>query len=507
VVISQSPSSPDPSSQSPGSDSESEESDTEDSNSDYSDSDSKDSSTLVNRSSSPQLEHRRKATFSYFIKADISSWPWKSLNYEKGKGPMLGWTALHLAVVESQETAIHLLIRYGAYIDGSNSLDRTPLYIAAEMGNLSIVNVLLEKGASEFTITTSRETPLFRAITFRRSLVARRLVNSKTMKIRNTYGQSTLHVFTKFSDEEGLDGVRLLLELGADIEAVDDKGVIPLHLASQTSDGRPTTRCLLEHRANIHARDRFGRTPLFYAVGRGSLESYEALVEYGATIDDTDLSRMTVLHLATQRGSLNTIQWLDRTQPSLMSMKTVAGCTPIHFALVTSYMQQWTLNQCPDLMLDCTRHCGSLLHEACRRGRPWTVMEIIERLSRDELHELCRKTDAAVAPQLTLAVLSKNPLIVQSLLDSGVDMNIAHPPWRTPLTEAVKFRREEIARVVLEHSYEALPKDSDERDTSNEKDDLGEKDISSENDAASARVAWLNTKFAELFDEPGNKAL
>jgi ankyrin repeat protein len=52
--------------------------------------------------------------------------------------------------------------------------------------------------------------------------------------------------------------------------------------------------------------------------------------------------------------------------------------------------------------------------------------------------------------------------IVRVLLDAGFDMNFSNPPWETPLTEAIRYDRDDIARVLLEHSYDTLPQSDEE---------------------------------------------
>ncbi len=66
-----------------------------------------------------------------------------------------------------------------------------------------------------------------------------------------------------------LDGVRLALEKGADVNAKDSLGRTALMLACQQGF-LDVARALVEAGADVNARDAHGRTPLMYACGGGS---------------------------------------------------------------------------------------------------------------------------------------------------------------------------------------------------------------------------------------------
>ena len=73
--------------------------------------------------------------------------------------------------------------------------------------------------------------------------------------------------------------VKLLIEHGADVNALDGKHSTPLHLAasSQLALKGNVVRLLLSHGANVGAKDERDRTPLQIASSRGLLEIVELL--------------------------------------------------------------------------------------------------------------------------------------------------------------------------------------------------------------------------------------
>ena len=75
--------------------------------------------------------------------------------------------------------------------------------------------------------------------------------------------------FTKdyATEAELLDSVKILVAAGADINAVNDTGETPLHFGAQASDD--IVKFLAEKGAKLDAKDKQGRTPVEMALGVG----------------------------------------------------------------------------------------------------------------------------------------------------------------------------------------------------------------------------------------------
>ncbi|XP_045476589.1 poly [ADP-ribose] polymerase tankyrase-2-like [Harmonia axyridis] len=70
----------------------------------------------------------------------------------------------------------------------------------------------------------------------------------------------------------------------------------PLHLASLRDDVE-VTRILIEHGANLEARDVGGETALFHAVRFGKIQQMRKLIQYGANVNSRNYSSETLLHV------------------------------------------------------------------------------------------------------------------------------------------------------------------------------------------------------------------
>jgi ankyrin repeat protein len=117
---------------------------------------------------------------------------------------------------------------------------------------------------------------------------------------RDSYGNTPLHWAANWGF---LEGVRLLLEYGADINAQNTDGETPLHRALRGSrkEQAETLEFLLEHGADPNIADHGGSTPLFLA-GWDNMEAERAekmvrlLLTHGADPNVRDKRGDTPLH-------------------------------------------------------------------------------------------------------------------------------------------------------------------------------------------------------------------
>jgi hypothetical protein len=107
---------------------------------------------------------------------------------------------------------------------------------------------------------------------------------------------------------------RLLIALGADVNARDDSGDAPLARAAE--EGRTAiVEMLLDSGAGVDAPGHLGFTPLIHAAGCGSLEVVQLLVERGADpriagVRGLDAARWAELH-----GRSDCAHWLRAKGP------------------------------------------------------------------------------------------------------------------------------------------------------------------------------------------------
>ena len=149
--------------------------------------------------------------------------------------------------------------------------------------------------------------------------------------MRTKTGIRPLHVASSKSEEI----VRILVEHGADTNALDSNGMAPLHRACKLQD-KAIVAALLKHRANVNLPTRGGARPLHIAVSKGREEIVRMLVEHGADVDAVrQMDGSTPLHIAClpsrYHGRANLIDLLLNQQANI-SVPDSSGLTPLHVA-------------------------------------------------------------------------------------------------------------------------------------------------------------------------------
>ena len=195
-----------------------------------------------------------------------------------------GYTALHAAVLQDDESMLDALLAAGARPDaqvteatrvtrngqvlmiGEHLLGATPFALAAKFAEADMMRTLLVAGADGVLPLRNGWTPLMLAAgaSWRYGVWDRR--------------ERTLHRDFAFqaehADEDGtLDAVRVALEAGGDVNAVDETGSTALHYVADKGFPR-VVELLVEQGAGLNAANYRGQTPLAVVRrGRGNLEA------------------------------------------------------------------------------------------------------------------------------------------------------------------------------------------------------------------------------------------
>ena len=237
-------------------------------------------------------------------------------------------TALHFAAMEGRAEVVQVLIDAGARIEAKDDSERSPLFeaiagcedgnVAREDEKLAIVKMLVKAGADVCVTNNVGFTCLIEALRFRHSEIVRYLAGLPEVNVNyanpepgmmGAGGRTALHYAVVWSVPEG---VQVLIDAGADIEAKDEDGRRPLHYACEGEE-LAVVKVLIKAGADVCATDNDGTTCLMEAAGSGHTKTVRYLVGLKEVdVNQTDIEGETALHCASRNKHTDVVRILRK---------------------------------------------------------------------------------------------------------------------------------------------------------------------------------------------------
>lgn len=242
----------------------------------------------------------------------------------------------------------------------------------------------------------------------------------------NENGQTPLHIAALRGDMYFLD---LLIDYRANLDAVNEDKLTPLHLATYAGNINCMKR-LIQKGANVNAVDHKGHTPLHYTVLGGKIDCLKELLrKEGVEVNAKNNRGETLLHIAVNLGMIDCLKELLRKEGVQVNATNKLGETPLHCAVNQGKIDILKL---------------LLTHEA-------VDVNATDMSGSTPLHTLCGST--SLDP-----IYKKKVLLLESLTvllnHKAVDVNITNLCGETPLDLAYRGSYDECAKLLLAKEQE-----------------------------------------------------
>jgi ankyrin repeat protein len=410
-------------------------------------------------------------------------------------------TPLETAIFQQDLEMVKLLLDQGAKINADNLADAAHGAQGDKEKALTIVKLLIARGANPRTDPGDALTNA--AIANNLEVVSLLLSKGSNPNARNESGESVLIRVVRY---DTLDIIRTLLDAGADVKATDKSRATVLMLAARSDHRTDSTarvlllKLLIQHGSDIKARDQNNQTALHYSVAnimteaggfiartevvrflldngaepnaredrgqtalmniaqtsRTPIELFQTLIEKGTDINLANNDGITALMFAAAEGRSDAVQLLLEKGASL-NAKDNQGRTAIVHAVESgqSEITELLANKGADLSLTpfkteaelkASLH-KSMLVRAVSDGNAEKVKELLAA----HVDPNSRTGPRHVPVLLIASGYSQNVEILKLLIESGADVDAADDQGNTGLMEGARENIGQVVTILLEH--------------------------------------------------------
>jgi len=338
-----------------------------------------------------------------------------------------GLTPLVMALENNYLEVADCLLKNKARMDITDNSGRNPLHRMAQGDNYQAVQLLLSYNADISALTSQGLTAeqLTSSESIKKLLINHKLIsNNPEFKLLDAARNGDLSV------------VNAILEADSQLvncQDVDGRQSTPLHFAAGYNHPK-VVKCLLEHGADIQAKDKGGLVPLHNSCSYGHYEVAELLIKYGADVNVTDQWDFSPLHEAASKSKPDIVRLLLKHGAD-PKKKNSNGKIPLD--LVKSDDEE---------VRDLLMGDASLL-DAAKCGNLQRVMRL---LTPENVN--CKDTEGRNSTALHLASGYNNIEVAEYLLQHGAHVNIPDKGGLIPLHNAASYGHLDVADLLIRYN-------------------------------------------------------
>ncbi|XP_061730024.1 serine/threonine-protein phosphatase 6 regulatory ankyrin repeat subunit B isoform X2 [Cydia pomonella] len=379
----------------------------------------------------------------------------------------VGWTPLLIACHRGHMELVSTLLSNHARVDVFDVEGRSALHLAAEHGYLQVCDALLTNKAFINSKARNGRTALHLAAMNGYAHLVKFLIrdHNAMIDVLTLKKQTPLHLAAASGQ---IEVCKLLLELGANIDATDELGQKPIHAAAQNNYSEVVQLFLQQHPNLVMATTKDGNTCAHIAAIQGSVKVIEELMKFdrtGVISARNKLNDSTPLQLAAEGGHADVVRVLVRAGASCTD-ENRAGLTAVHLAAEHGHTNVLDVMRSTNTLRISSKKLGlTPLHIAAYYGQAETVRELLSHVPGTVKSEA--PTGVSLVPvlgsesgltPLHLAAYNGNENVVRLLLNSaGVQVDAASTEnGYNPLHLACFGGHMSIVGLLLSRSAELL---------------------------------------------------
>ncbi|XP_062512455.1 ankyrin-2-like [Corticium candelabrum] len=292
-------------------------------------------------------------------------------------------TALHYAIMHGNSDICSFLLSGRADVSQTDKDGNTLLHLAAYHDLVNMCQLLVDHKADVTSVNNKGQTPLHIAVTLptcwlRPVAVCPPLITNESVNVADRHGNRALHIAARNGN---IQTIQLLVDCGADVNALNEDGQTPLHTAHSGWSNRPELISLNKQQ----------KQPVELAnesvMMKFEVDNSNHALHIASTNDDTQTVQLLVdcgadqpLHLAWKRGHTRTSCFLLSNGADVNALNE-DGQTPLHTAAGGK-------KDCPKLCSILLKHNAKIdavdkdgnqpLHLACEAALMSTVQHLLD---------------------------------------------------------------------------------------------------------------------------------